>query len=61
MTAETKTEDNKNKVGNRRSQVGNKGGYKLETKQAKFERETILKLFSATPVIYMNEPSTSIN
>ena len=33
--AETKPEDNKNKVGNRRSQVGNKGGRRLKTKEAK--------------------------
>ena len=35
MTAETKSQDNKNKVGNRRSQAGNKGGRRLKTKEAK--------------------------
>ena len=34
MTAETKSQDNKNQVGNRRTQVGNKGGRRLETKEA---------------------------
>ena len=34
MTTETKPEENKNKVGNRWSQVANKGGRKLKTKEA---------------------------
>ena len=34
ITAETKSQDNKNQVGNKRSLVGNKGGHRLETKQA---------------------------
>ena len=34
MTAETKSQDNKNKVENRRSQAGTKGGCCLETKGA---------------------------
>ena len=39
MTAETKPEDNKNKVGNRMSQAGNKGGRRLETKEEKSSAE----------------------
>ena len=34
MTAETKSQDNKNKVGKRKSQVGNKGGHRLKNKRA---------------------------
>ena len=34
MTAETKSTDNKNQVGNRMTQVGNKGGHRLEIKEA---------------------------
>ena len=34
ITAETKSQDNKNQVGNTRTQVGNKGGLRLETKEA---------------------------
>ena len=49
MMAETKTEDNKNKVGNRRSQVGNKvAGWKQKSivrsgndPQQKFKQENI--------------------
>ena len=33
-TAETKSQDNRNQAGNRRKQVGNKGGRSLETKEA---------------------------
>ena len=33
ITAETKSQDNKNQVGNRRSQNGNKGGHRLRTKE----------------------------
>ena len=43
MTAETKTEDIKNKVGNRRSQAGNKGGRRLETKETKSSAEITLR------------------
>ena len=39
MTTETKPEENKNKVGNRWSQVGNKGGHRLETKEANSSAE----------------------
>ena len=35
MIGETKSQDNKNQVGKRRTQVGNKGGRSLETKEAK--------------------------
>ena len=35
ITAETKSQDNKNQVGNKRLQVGNKGGRRLETKETK--------------------------
>ena len=39
ITAETKSQDNKNQVGNKRSQVGNKGGRRLETKETKSSAE----------------------
>ena len=49
IKAETKSQDNKNQVGNKRSQVGNrryqagnKGGRRLETKEAKSLAETAL-------------------
>ena len=38
-TAKTKSQDNKNQFGNKRSQVGNKGGSRLETKEAKSSAE----------------------
>ena len=39
IKAETKSQDNKNQVGNKRSQVGNKGGRRLETKETKSSAE----------------------
>ena len=39
IKAETKSQDNKNQVGNKRLQVGNKGGRRLETKKTKSSEE----------------------
>ena len=39
ITAETKSQDNKNQVGNKRSQIGNKGDRRLETKETKSSAE----------------------